>query len=72
MGEVQGTCDPRFGAVREALRANLESDELRLDLGTPETMVEALKLSLNYVEAKRKTLPSSLKQEAPPIPALVD
>ena len=28
MAEVQGTCDPRFDAVREALRANLEEDEL--------------------------------------------
>ncbi len=31
---------------------NLRSDELRLDLGTPETILEALKLSLMYVDAK--------------------
>ena len=73
-GELQLTdaIQQLITARKRVIGVNLESDELRLDLGTPETMVEALKLSLNYVEAKRKTLPPSLKQEAPPIPALVD
>ena len=73
-GELQLTdaIQQLITARKRVIGVNLESDELRLDLGTPETMVEALKLSLNYVEAKRKALPPSLKQEAPPIPALVD
>jgi UTP--glucose-1-phosphate uridylyltransferase len=54
---------------KPVIGVNLGRDELRLDLGTPETMVEALKLSLNHVEAKKKEQASSLKQEAPPIPA---
>jgi UTP--glucose-1-phosphate uridylyltransferase len=57
---------------KRVMGVNLGSDELRLDLGTPETMVEALKLSLNHVEAKKKEYASSVKQEIPPIPALVD
>ncbi len=32
----------------------LKRNELRLDLGSPETMVDALKLSLRYVDAKDK------------------
>jgi len=37
---------------RPVIGVKLRTDELRLDMGTPETMVEALRLSLGYVDAK--------------------
>ncbi|TLY38927.1 MAG: hypothetical protein E6K61_10745, partial [Nitrospirae bacterium] len=37
---------------RTVIGVKLRTDELRLDMGTPETMVEALRLSLGYVDAK--------------------
>jgi len=36
---------------RTVIGVKLRTDELRLDMGTPETMVEALRLSLGYVDA---------------------
>lgn len=48
-------------AGRTVIGVKLKDNELRLDLGTPETMVEALKLSLNYVDAKAKRRNPSLK-----------
>jgi UTP--glucose-1-phosphate uridylyltransferase len=39
---------------KPVIGVKLREDELRLDLGSPETMVEALKLSLSYVDAKAK------------------
>ncbi len=42
---------------KPVIGVKLREHELRLDLGSPETMVEALKLSLNYVDAKKKQRP---------------
>jgi len=42
---------------KPVIGVKLRENELRLDLGSPETMVEALKLSLNYVDAKQKQRP---------------
>ena len=39
---------------KPVIGVKLRSKELRLDLGSPETMIEALKLSLRYVDAKGK------------------
>jgi UTP--glucose-1-phosphate uridylyltransferase len=53
-----------IAAGKTVIGVKLSDNELRLDLGSPETMVEALKLSLNYVEAKtRKEMESSPKDE---------
>ncbi len=42
-------------ARKPVIGVMLRKNELRLDLGSPETMIEALKLSLSYVDSKRKT-----------------
>ena len=39
---------------KNVIGVKLRDNELRLDLGSPETMLEALKLSLGYVEAKER------------------
>jgi len=71
-GELQLTdAIQRLITTRErVIGVSLGNDELRLDLGTPETMLEALKLSLSYVDAKKKTVTSNLRENSPPIPAL--
>ena len=43
-----------IAAGRTVIGVKLSDNELRLDLGSPETMVEALKLSLKYVDAKAR------------------
>src|SRR6266571_3198975 len=55
-GELQLTdaIQKLITAGKPVIGVKLREDELRLDLGSPETMVEALKLSLNYVDAKAK------------------
>ncbi|HEX9197770.1 MAG TPA: hypothetical protein VF906_08250, partial [Candidatus Bathyarchaeia archaeon] len=47
---------------RPVIGVKLRTNELRLDMGTPETMVEALRLSLGYVDAKaaKESLPMNL------------
>jgi len=42
---------------KPVIGVKLRDHELRLDLGSPETMVEALKLSLHYVDGKQKQRP---------------
>ncbi len=51
---------------RPVIGVKLRTNELRLDMGTPETMVEALRLSLGYVDAKaaKKSLPMNLDNPA--------
>ena len=44
---------------KRVIGVKLRSNELRLDLGSPETMIEALKLSLKYVDAKGKHRPGT-------------
>jgi UTP--glucose-1-phosphate uridylyltransferase len=39
---------------QKIMGVKLHKDELRLDIGTPDTMLEALKLSSKYVENKRR------------------
>src|SRR5438094_10228941 len=46
---------------KRVIGVNLMSDELRLDIGTLESMVDALKVSLSYVDAKRKALITKLE-----------
>jgi UTP--glucose-1-phosphate uridylyltransferase len=55
-GELQLTdaIQKLITAGKPVIGVKLRENELRLDLGSPETMVEALKLSLNYVDAKAK------------------
>jgi len=55
-GELQLTdaIQKLIAAGKPVIGVKLTNNELRLDLGSPETMVEALKLSLSYVDAKAK------------------
>ncbi len=55
-GELQLTdaIQKLIAAGKPVIGVKLTGNELRLDLGSPETMVEALKLSLSYVDAKAK------------------
>ena len=71
-GELQLTdaIQKLITARKRVIGVNLMSDELRLDLGTLESMVEALKVSLSYVDAKRKALIPKLAEETPAIQAV--
>ena len=68
-GELQLTdaIQKLITARKRVIGVNLMSDELRLDLGTLESMVEALKVSLSYVDAKRKALIPKRAEETPVI-----
>ncbi len=46
-------------AEKPVIGVKLRSDELRLDLGSPETIIEALKLSLMHADAEGKERPET-------------
>ena len=50
-GEVQLTdaIQSLISGGRDVLGVKLRDDELRLDIGTPETMIQALRLSSEYL-----------------------
>jgi len=54
---------------RPVIGVKLMTNELRLDMGTPETMVEALRLSLGYVDAKATRKNPRMDLDAPALTA---
>ena len=55
-------------AGKKVLGVLLQGDELMLDLGSPETMIEALKLSLRYADEKGLATPEPAKPPRMPKP----
>src|SRR5207249_2017765 len=55
-------------AGKKVIGVLLQGDELMLDLGSPETMIEALKLSLRYADEKGQAAPDAAKRPLIPRP----
>src|SRR5438093_241219 len=55
-------------AGKKVIGVLLQGDELMLDLGSPETMIEALKLSLRYADEKGHAAPEAAKPPLIPRP----
>ena len=69
-GEIQLTDAIQRLAVagKKVIGVLLQGDELMLDLGSPETMIEALKLSLRYADEKGHAAPEAAKRPLIPRP----
>src|SRR5437867_3846687 len=69
-GEIQLTDAIQRLAVagKKVIGVLLQGDELMLDLGSPETMIEALKLSLRYADEKGQAAPEAAKRPLIPRP----
>src|SRR6059036_3257668 len=69
-GEIQLTdgIQRLVAAKKNVIGVLLEGDEILLDLGSPETMIEALKLSLRYADEKAHPVPEAAKPQRSPRP----
>jgi len=69
-GEIQLTdgIQRLVAAKKNVIGVLLRGDEIMLDLGSPETMIEALKLSLRYADEKAHPVPEVAKPPRMPGP----